>query len=221
MGGWAARRGELSCARSGLLQPWAVGAMLAADALEPARFPGERSAAGGRATNRDRLSGEAELMSEPRKPRRRRDARSGAGAFLSSSAIVNGDPRARRNLIIEGTIDARVPLDAHGVAIARTGRVRADIYAATIRVEGEVVGDLFGHAQVTVCSSGSVSGRITAPDVIVEDGARLEGWIVVEQGPALPQPSAHEPTELSTTRRNLPLLIDALRRAGAGRRQQR
>lgn len=75
---------------------------------------------------------------------------------------------------------AQVPLHAHGVAIGTTGRVRGDIYAAMIRVEGEVVGDLYGEVQVRVCYLASVKGNITAPNVIVEAGARFEGQIRME-----------------------------------------
>jgi cytoskeletal protein CcmA (bactofilin family) len=116
------------------------------------------------------------------------DAVSGSGAVLSSSAIVGADPGARRNLIVEGRIDAEVPLHAHGVSIGATGRVRGDIYGATIRVEGEVVGDLFGEAEVKVCSSGSVEGKITAPNVVLEDGATFKGQILVQDSLATVAP---------------------------------
>ena len=109
------------------------------------------------------------------------DAVFSSGAVLSSSAIVDADPGMRRNLIVEGCIDAEVPLHAHGVAIGTTGRVRGDIYGAVIRVEGEVIGNLFGEVQVRVCYSASVRGNITAPKVIVEEGARFKGRIVMEE----------------------------------------
>ena len=103
------------------------------------------------------------------------------GPFLISSAIVGNDPTLRRNLIVEGRLTADVPLCAHGVAIGPDGRVQGDIHAAMIRVEGEVTGDLYAQVQVRVCYLASVSGNITAPNVIVEEGARLKGQIVMEE----------------------------------------
>ena len=105
----------------------------------------------------------------------------GSGAFLSSSTIVDADPSVRRNLIVESRIDAEVPLHAHGVAIGPTGRVRGDIYGAMIRVEGEVIGDLFGEVQVRVCYTAEVRGNIMAPNVIVEEGARFKGRVLVQE----------------------------------------
>ncbi len=94
----------------------------------------------------------------------------------------------RRNLIVDGSIDAQVPLHAHGVAIGTTGRVRGDIHGVIIRVEGEVIGDLFGEEQVRVCYLASVRGNITTPNVIVEEGARFEGRIVTDEPAAIGTP---------------------------------
>ena len=126
-------------------------------------------------------------MAQVKRGRRLGDAGATGGAFLSSSSIVDADPDVRRNLIVEGQIDAKIPLHAHGVAIGTTGRVRGDIYGAMIRVEGEVIGDLFGDVQVRVCYTASVYGDITAPNVIVEEGARFRGRI-----------SMHEPAPVET-----------------------
>ena len=105
--------------------------------------------------------------------------------MLSSSAIIDADPSVRRNLIVDGSIDAKVPLHAHGVAIGSTGRVRGDIHGVIIRVEGEVIGDLYGDVQVRVCYLASVCGTITAPNVIVEEGARFKGRIVMDEPAAI------------------------------------
>ena len=94
---------------------------------------------------------------------------------------MDADHAQRRNLIVEGQITAEVPLLAHGVAIGREGRVRGDIHAAVIRVEGEVVGDLYAEAQVRVCHLASVRGNITSPNVILEEGASFEGRVTMEQ----------------------------------------
>lgn len=119
-------------------------------------------------------------MGRPRNRHRPVEAEASAAAVLSSSAIVDADPAVRRNLIVEGSIDAQVPLHAHGVAIAGTGRVKGDIHAAMIRVEGEVVGDLYAQVQVQVCPPASVRGNITAPEVIIEEGAGFKGRVLME-----------------------------------------
>ena len=111
--------------------------------------------------------------------------RSDVGPLLSSSSILDGDPAARRNLIVEGRIQAEVPLHAHGVSIATSGEVVGDIHAAMIRVEGEVTGDLNADVQILVCSTGKVRGDITAPNVVIAEGAAVKGRIRMEDPPRL------------------------------------
>ena len=135
-------------------------------------------------------------MTRIRRRHRPGDAVSSSGTLLSSSAIIDTAPGVRRNLIVEGRIDAKIPLHAHGVSVTAIGRITGDIYAATIRVEGEVIGDLFAEAEVRVCSSGSVRGRITSPNVIIEDGARFKGQVGTEERvvSVLPGLGAQNPT---------------------------
>lgn len=106
---------------------------------------------------------------------------SGHEPVLSSSLILDSDAAERRNLIVEGSIDAEVPLHAHGVAVGREGRVRGDVHAVMIRVEGEVIGDLYAQAQVRICYLAKVRGNVTAPNVIIEEGASFNGRVALEE----------------------------------------
>ena len=120
-----------------------------------------------------------------KKQRPQGDAVDVDGAVLSSSAIIGGDKSSRRNLIVEGRINAELPLHAHGVAVGPTGQVWGDIYGAMIRIEGEVVGDLYAEVQVRVCHMASVRGNITAPKVILEEGAKFKGQISMQEPTAM------------------------------------
>jgi cytoskeletal protein CcmA (bactofilin family) len=113
----------------------------------------------------------------------------GGGSVVSSSAILYDDPGDRRNLIVEGTVDARVALHAHDVSISTTGRIQGDLHGTRIRVEGEVVGNLFGEEEVVIHGSASVLGKITAPSVIVEEGARFKGKIEMRRASGVVTPA--------------------------------
>ncbi len=91
--------------------------------------------------------------------------------------VLNGDFTGRGNFIIQGRVEADVALEARDVTVAPTGSVRADIYGATICVEGEVHGNLIGLESVVIRPSGRVHGNVTAPRVNLERGGRLSGSI--------------------------------------------
>ncbi|MDP5055030.1 MAG: polymer-forming cytoskeletal protein, partial [Congregibacter sp.] len=51
------------------------------------------------------------------------------------------------------------------------------ISAKTVRIEGEVKGDIEGNERVVICASGNVQGNVTSPRVMLEDGGRFKGSI--------------------------------------------
>jgi cytoskeletal protein CcmA (bactofilin family) len=111
-----------------------------------------------------------------------------ADVAVVSPSVMLGIGDRRRNLIIEGRVEAQVALHAHYVSIAPGGSVSADIHASIIHVGGEIEGNLFGIERVVVQRSGTVRGNIFAPEVAVEEGARVAGkidirWPMEDQDP--------------------------------------
>jgi cytoskeletal protein CcmA (bactofilin family) len=61
--------------------------------------------------------------------------------------------------------------------VGSAGKVQANISAKTVRIEGEVRGDIEGVERVVICASGDVQGNVSAPRVMLEDGGRFKGSI--------------------------------------------
>lgn len=108
--------------------------------------------------------------------------RTSNGAVIGSSLVIKGEVTGNEDLFIHGQIDGKVTLNKNSVVVGREGRVKADIYARSIRVEGQVNGDLFGEGEVIIHKSGQVRGNITAPQVSLENGSKFKGAIDMEPG---------------------------------------
>ena len=98
-------------------------------------------------------------------------------AVIGPSIRIDGDLRGEEDLLIEGEVKGTVTLKDNRLMIGSQGRVRANVYAHTIDVEGLMEGDLYGTERVTVHKSAQVKGNIICPRVSVEDGARFKGTI--------------------------------------------
>jgi cytoskeletal protein CcmA (bactofilin family) len=109
----------------------------------------------------------------PRQPR--------VAATIGPSIAIKGDVTGEEDLIIEGRIEGKILLKANSVTIGRNGRVKANVYANSITVEGEVEGDLIGKDEVVIRQSGKVKGNVAAPRVVLDSGARFQGSIDMEQ----------------------------------------
>jgi cytoskeletal protein CcmA (bactofilin family) len=120
------------------------------------------------------------------------------GATIGPSISIKGDLTGEEDLIIQGKVEGKVDLKQNSVTIGRNGRVRADIYAKLVNVEGEVEGNLIGLEQIVVRSTGSVRGNIAAPRVSIEDGARFKGSIDMDSKSG-DKPRAATPAETKTS----------------------
>jgi cytoskeletal protein CcmA (bactofilin family) len=101
-------------------------------------------------------------------------------AVIGPSIRIDGDVRGEENLLIEGEVKGTVNLKDNNLVIGSQGRVKANVYAQSIEVEGLMEGDLFASDTVNVRKSAQVKGNITAPRVSLEDGARFKGSIEMD-----------------------------------------
>ena len=98
-------------------------------------------------------------------------------ALIGPSIVISGGLAGEEDVVIQGKVEGTVEFRQHNVTIGQHGHVKADVYAREIEVEGVLVGDLHGETRVTVRRSGQVTGNITAPRVVMEDGALFKGSI--------------------------------------------
>lgn len=97
--------------------------------------------------------------------------------MIGASIKIVGEVSGDENLLIEGKVEGSVNLGAHEVCIGPSGHVDADVVAKTVKIEGEVKGDIRGTEKVVIAKSGNVRGNIIAPRVTLEDGAKFKGSI--------------------------------------------
>jgi cytoskeletal protein CcmA (bactofilin family) len=107
-------------------------------------------------------------------------ASGGKSAVLGATIRVKGDISGEENLLIEGNIEGSVSLASHELTIGKTGKVHANITARTIRIDGEVNGDIIGKEKVLVSSTSNIKGTIVTPKMMLEEGARFKGTIDID-----------------------------------------
>jgi cytoskeletal protein CcmA (bactofilin family) len=155
----------------------------------------------------DKLKGNTptERVAEPRAVEPPMAASSSASQSQSKSAVIGvgiriqGDISGTENILVEGQVEGRINLDSNDVIIGKSGRVVADVTANSIRVSGEVNGDLRAKERVVISGTGNVRGNVIAPRVVLEDGAVFKGSIDMDPGETVNSKLAATATK-STTR---------------------
>lgn len=126
-------------------------------------------------------------------------------AVIGRSIQIVGDLRGDEDLRIEGDIEGNIHLPNHSLTIGSEGRVRADAYAKSVIVEGEINGDIYGSECVTIRANARVMGNILAARVSLEEGARFKGSIDMDTQSvksAIDKVQANQPTRPSSGKPN-------------------
>ena len=103
-------------------------------------------------------------------------------AVIGSTIKIKGEVTGDEDLEIEGSVEGAIDLGAHQVTVGETGKVKADIKANTVIVNGYVFGDITGGEKVIISKSGNISGNIVTPRMTLEDGAVFKGSIDMDPG---------------------------------------
>lgn len=139
---------------------------------------------------------------EPSPPRSSGAPSSREAAVIGPSIHIDGDVRGEEDLLIEGEVGGTVQLKNNSLTIGPNGKVRADVYAHSIYVDGFVEGDLFGAERVHIRKSAQVKGNVTSPRVSVEDGAKFKG--AIEMDPQAAQSAGNRAPQRSAAPQQAP-----------------
>lgn len=101
-------------------------------------------------------------------------------AVIGASIQIDGHLRGQEDLIIEGEVNGTVNLASHTLTIGNQAKIKANVFAHTVFVDGTMEGDLYGAEQVVIRKTAQMKGNITSPRVSLEDGASFKGSIEMD-----------------------------------------
>lgn len=101
-------------------------------------------------------------------------------AHFGSTIFLNGELSGNEDLVIEGKLHGKINLGNHSLVIEQGGKVRADIRAGDITINGKVEGNIHATDKVFVSKDASMKGDIHAPKISIMDGAQFKGSIKIK-----------------------------------------
>jgi cytoskeletal protein CcmA (bactofilin family) len=98
-------------------------------------------------------------------------------ANIGKSISIKGDLTGNEDMVIEGKVEGKVDLPNNQLTVGANGSVRAEINAKAVVVVGRVSGNVNGTERVEIQGTGVVEGDVSAPRLVVAEGAVLNGAI--------------------------------------------
>jgi cytoskeletal protein CcmA (bactofilin family) len=108
-------------------------------------------------------------------------------ANIGKSITIKGDLNGNEDLVIEGNVEGKVELPDNQLTVGANGAVangavKAEISAKAVVVIGRVTGNVRGTDRIEIQATGVVEGDVSAPRLVVAEGAVLNGSIQMTAG---------------------------------------
>jgi cytoskeletal protein CcmA (bactofilin family) len=127
-------------------------------------------------------------LASPPKIGEARPIRSRNVSVIGPTLVFKGELSADEDLVIEGDIEGTIAHHKKHLTIGKQGRVKADIHASSVNVEGQLIGDIHSEGVVSLANGAEVTGNIYCGRIVMEDGARFKGRIDMGEKPKASTP---------------------------------
>ena len=101
----------------------------------------------------------------------------GGQSVIGSSITIRGEVSGTQDVVIKGRVEGQLTLTGCNITVGKEGRIKADLLARAIQVDGFVDGLLRGEEQILLSETGRVRGKLIAPQVILKAGSNFKGTV--------------------------------------------
>ena len=108
---------------------------------------------------------------------------------IGKSVVIKGELSGSEDLTIEGQVDGKIELRQNILTIGPNGKIKAQVFAKSVVILGEVTGNVTASEKVDIRDNGSVDGDIAAPRVAIAEGAHFRGSIDMQRAGAGAKPA--------------------------------
>ncbi len=99
---------------------------------------------------------------------------------IGQEASLRGSYNSKHSIRVDGEIYGNVTSE-DGVIVGDKGMVRGNLMGKSILISGKVKGNIRASQRLEIQSSAEVEGDISAPVIVIEDGATFDGNCQMEE----------------------------------------
>jgi cytoskeletal protein CcmA (bactofilin family) len=100
---------------------------------------------------------------------------------IASAVYISGEISSDEDLVIEGRVVGQIVMRNAAVTIGRQAHVEADVRGVRVHVLGTVRGSIAATERIELTTTASVTGSLSANQVVVHEGAAFTGRIDMDK----------------------------------------
>jgi cytoskeletal protein CcmA (bactofilin family) len=118
-------------------------------------------------------------METPKAPETAR----GETTFIGTSIVIKGELSCGEDLYIDGQVEGTIDPKGNRLTIGPHGRVKANVIACAVVVQGKLEGNIQATDRVDLKQSAVVTGDIATQRISIDEGAYFKGGVNIQKEP--------------------------------------
>jgi cytoskeletal protein CcmA (bactofilin family) len=116
-------------------------------------------------------------METPKAPETAR----GEMTLIGKSVVIKGELSCSEDLYIDGQVEGAIDPKGHRLTIGPNGRVKANVNACAVVVQGKLEGNIQASDRVDLKQSAVVVGDIATQRISIDEGAYFKGSVNLQK----------------------------------------
>jgi len=105
----------------------------------------------------------------------------GETTLIGTSIVIKGELSCGEDLYIDGQVEGTIDPKGNRLTIGPHGRVKADVNASAVVVQGKLEGSIHASDRVDLKQSAVVNGDIATQRISIDDGAYFKGRVNIQR----------------------------------------
>jgi cytoskeletal protein CcmA (bactofilin family) len=102
---------------------------------------------------------------------------------IGKSVVIKGEVSCGEDLYIDGQVEGTVDPKGNRLTIGPNGRVKANVIARSVVVEGKLEGNIQASDRVDLKQSAIVVGDVVTQRISIDEGASIKGSVSIQKEP--------------------------------------
>ena len=105
----------------------------------------------------------------------------GEMTLIGTSIVIKGELSCGEDLYIDGQVEGTIDPKGNRLTIGPNGRVKANVIACAVVVQGKLEGNVQASDRVDLKQSAVVTGDIAAQRISIDEGAFFKGGVNIQR----------------------------------------
>jgi cytoskeletal protein CcmA (bactofilin family) len=101
--------------------------------------------------------------------------------LIGKSVVIKGELSCSEDLYIDGQVEGTINPKGNRLTIGPNGRVKANVHACAVVVQGKLEGNIQASDRVELKHSADVTGDIATQRISIDEGAYFKGSVNIEK----------------------------------------